>query len=124
MAIPQTLSEPVVANLKYVVGDSFKRIVRLKEKDAPQNPIDLTGYEAAAQVRAVHLGTILVSFSATVSDAVNGEVTLSLTATETAVLKTQALWDLQIRLTADTENNTHTVIRGQFLPTLDITKPT
>lgn len=120
-----SLKEPKRRDLTIVTGDSFKLVVRLSETNSgTKTPIDLTGYEAAAQLRDAPRQRLLADFTATVTDAVNGEITLSLTTSQTACLTADGAWDLQVRLIANPTNNTHTLLYGTARVFLDNTKPT
>jgi len=52
----------------------------------PRVPIDLTGATLRSQIRRKHLAPVLAEFSVTVTDAVHGKATLSLTPDQTAAL--------------------------------------
>lgn len=82
-------------------GATFKRVLRLK--DSADAPIDLTGATVRMHVRAVISDTTPIielteaNGRATITDAVNGEVTLLISATATAALDfTAGVYDLEI----------------------------
>lgn len=125
MPLDGLTGEPKRYDLEVVTGDSFKQVIRFSELvDGVKTPIDLTDYEVAAQIRDAPRQNLVTDFDAQVTDAVNGEVTLRLTTAQTLCFTGNASWDLQLILTADPPNNTHTVLAGDVIVVLDITKPT
>ena len=75
--------------------------------DSNKANISLAGYNARAQMRRSQYSANAISITATVSDANNGEITLSLAANATANLKAgRWLYDIE----ANTANNA-TVVR-------------
>lgn len=121
----RNLKKPKRYDLTIVTGDSFELILRLREKvNGVQTPIPLAGYEVAAQIRDAPRQRLVVAFAASITDEADGEVTLSLTTTETLLLTANATWDLQFRLTASPATDTHTVLYGTVNTHLDDTKPT
>lgn len=92
---------PGALNLVIYQGATFKRIVRLA--DATSTPIDLSGCTARMHVRAqIDAPETLIELTAAngravISDAENGEVTLLISATDTAALAfSKAAYDLEI----------------------------
>ena len=62
-------------------GATFSRLLTLKENDSVMN---LTGYSAASQMRQSHdTSTVAGTITCTISDASNGQITLSMTSTAT-----------------------------------------
>lgn len=55
--------------------------------DNSKNPISLQGYTVAGQMRRSFYSANAITFSASIVDAANGNVQISLTATETANIK-------------------------------------
>lgn len=113
-----TLEAPGRKDLVYVLGDSFQRTFTITEDGAA---LDLTGYEAEASVfdrhpidsHAVEVATFTAEIPAPATD---GQVTISLTATQTAsaAMPVHGGWRLRLILTADPDDNTHTVLEGEF----------
>lgn len=78
--------------------------------DAQGDAINLSGYSAESQIRKSYYSTTANNFTATVTDAATGEITLSMTAANTANLSpSRYLYDLVI--TAPDETKTR-VIEG------------
>ena len=78
--------------------------------DAQGDAINLSGYTAESQIRKSYYSTTANNFTATVTDAATGEITLSMTAANTANLSpSRYLYDLVI--TAPDETKTR-VIEG------------
>ena len=85
----------VISNLVVDQGTSFSVIIGYD--DLAGNPIDLTGYTARSQMRKSYYSSNAISFSANVTSAINGEITLSLTAAESANVKAgRYLYDVEI----------------------------
>ena len=85
----------VVTNLVLDQGTTFS--VTIGYNDASGNPVDLTGYTARSQMRKSYYSANATSFTANISDAINGEITLSLTSAQTANVKAgRYLYDLEI----------------------------
>jgi len=82
----------------------------LNVDDAQGDAINLSGYTAESQIRKSYYSTTANNFTATVTDAATGEITLSMTAANTANLSpSRYLYDLVI--TAPDETKTR-VIEG------------
>lgn len=82
-------------DLEIEQGATFTRVLIVSEGGAVK---DLTGYAARAQIRRTASSTVVLqSITATVTDPTDGEVTLSLTASQTALLDSiRGVWDLEI----------------------------
>ena len=85
-----------IANLSIDQGATFTSDVTVK--DANGNAFDLTGYTARAKLAKGYQSTqTRQDFTATISNATSGVVTLSLTATQTTALDdTRYVYDLEI----------------------------
>jgi len=85
--------EPATHNLTLFRDRDFSQVFTFKDGDGVI--IDLTGYSAAAQIRAAKDDdTLIVAFTIVVSEA-EGEVTISLTDVQTlAIEQSKAWWDL------------------------------
>ena len=85
----------VISNLVIDQGTTFSVIIGYD--DLAGNPVDLTGYTARSQMRKSYYSSNATSFTANISSAIDGEITLSLTATETANIKSgRYLYDVEI----------------------------
>jgi|SRR5215471_20953033 len=99
-------------------GDDWAGIVTVMDGDQPAT---LTGYTAQAQVRLGPADTtpVLVEMGAIVDPIITGRINLSITSTDSATLKCNYLWDLQ--LTAPSGVVT-TLLAGRVLVTQEITR--
>ena len=76
-------------------GASFTTTVTVNGSDG--SPTNLTSYTAAAQLRKSYYSTTANSFTVTVSNAANGELTMAMSAANTANLTPgRAVYDLLI----------------------------
>ena len=96
-------------------GSSFTRTLEIKTAEGTVFP--LVGYTARMEVRRTldASSTIVSLTTANGRISINGAlgtITLTLTATETAVLTQSGVYDLEIVETAT--NNVHKVVRGEF----------
>jgi hypothetical protein len=100
-------------------GDDWAGIVSVV--DANDNPVDLTGFTPAAQVRLGPADNwpVLVEMSATVDGVTQGQINLAMTSAQTAALTCNYLWDLQI---TDAANVSTTLMSGRVLVTQEITR--
>lgn len=66
-------------------------------EDSSGNAINLYGYSAASQIRKSYYSTTATNFTATVTGVANGEITISMTAANTAnITPGRYLYDLVI----------------------------
>jgi len=95
----------VYSNLILDQGSDFTVLFRYLDDDG--NAIDLTGYHAKSQMRRSYYSANATTFSTSVSDPSNGNVTISLNANTTANLKIgRYVYDVEV-----VENATYTVTR-------------
>lgn len=103
-------------------GANFTRIITLYEPDG-ETPYNLTGYQARMQVRReVDESTILVELTTangriTLGGAA-GTITLNLTASVTAAINDDGVYDLEIVSGA----NVHRVLKGLFRLDYEVTR--
>lgn len=116
---------PVELDLEIYRGDTYR--LRVTNTDAAGNPIDLSGRTFAAQIRPSYDSEQdVIDFATDDSEAVDGIVTIKLTAAQTAVLPTPAggVWDLQS--TDPTGDNgdplVETLAAGKICVTKDVTR--
>jgi hypothetical protein len=89
-------------------GATFSTTVNVE--DAYYNPVDLTGYSASSQMRKSYYSSSATNITASVTGTSNGEITLSMTAANTASLTPgRYLYDLIIN---DGANNVTRVVEG------------
>lgn len=111
-----SLKGPGRKDWQFVRGDSFLRTLTVKQGG---NPFDFTGWEVEAFVIESFPfsptdDSIETFAAAIVSPATDGKFTIQLTATQTLDLPAKAGWHVKVKLTADTENNTHTLLEGEL----------
>ena len=99
-------------------GDDFQLVITMTDG---VNPIPLTGYTVAAQVRATaDAADVLAEFDASITDYSGGEITLILDHLTTVDL-VDGVWDVEV---VDTNNSdwTTTVASGTVTVTPDVTR--
>jgi len=76
-------------------GATFSTTINVE--DTQGTAINLAGYSASSQIRKSYYSTTANSFTATITNSANGEITLSMTAANTANLNAgRYLYDLLI----------------------------
>jgi hypothetical protein len=81
---------------------SFSTTVNVE--DSQGDAVNLTGYTAASQIRKSYYSSTANNFTTTVTGTANGEITLSMTAANTALLTPgRALFDLVITAPSGTK---------------------
>lgn len=101
-------------------GATFNNIINLSD-DLTNANINISGYIIRSQMRRSYYSTnASANIICTISDAVNGEITLSLSANTTANIKAgRYLFDLE---TVDTGGVTTRVLEGIITVTPEITR--
>ena len=108
----------IVSNLTVDQGSTFSASVDIT--DTEDNILVLTGYTVAGQLRKTYDSSTAVSFAASVSNAATGEVTISLTATQTnALIAGRYVYDVEITSAGGTVTR---VIEGQLEVTPGVTQ--
>lgn len=100
-------------------GDRLSALIRLHSQGLPLN---ITGFDFEAHVRATADGALIAQFEIERLSDENGEIRLILSADQSQLINGLALWDLQSREVAD-PNNVRTIIRGQIRSAADVTRP-
>jgi hypothetical protein len=100
-------------------GATFSNVINLTD-DVTNDVINITGYTVRSQMRRSYYSTNpSANITCTITNAANGEVTLTLPATATANLKAgRYLFDVQ---TIDTSNNVVRILEGIMTVTPRIT---
>lgn len=102
-------------------GATFSRTLTVKDSNGVAR--DLSGYTARMQVRrTTSSSTTLVELTTEngrISLNSNGEISLSLSATETAALTDEGVYDLEIE---DSSGNVERVVEGAFNLDLEVTR--
>jgi len=93
-------------NLTIDQGASF--ITYAQYTDILKTPISLVGYDIRAQLRKSYYSANVVSFTAALANGANGNVSISLTASQTANLDGRYVYDI----TANTANTTIRIQEG------------
>ena len=108
----------IVSNLTVDQGSTFSAIIDVT--DTEDNILVLTGYTVAAQIRKTYDSTTAVNFTGAVSNAALGEVTISLTPTQTnALVAGRYVYDAEITSAGGTVTR---VIEGQVEVTPGVTQ--
>jgi len=108
----------IVSNLTVDQGSTFSASVDIT--DTEDNILVLTGYTVAGQIRKTYDSSTAVNFSASVSNATQGEVTISLTPAQTnALIAGRYVYDVEITSAGGTVTR---VIEGQLEVTPGVTQ--
>ena len=85
----------IYSNLNVDQGTSFNVTVELE--DANGDSFDLDGYTVSAQIRKTYSSLTSVDFTAEISNAADGKITLSLSDTQTSSLKAgRYVYDVEV----------------------------
>lgn len=107
-----------ISNLYVDAGSNFSAIVTVRGSDG--NPINLTNYTVASQIRKSYGSTTAYSFNASIFEAVQGKVRVQLSAAQSGGIKPgRYLYDIEV--TAPGGEKTR-VVEGIVLITPEITK--
>jgi hypothetical protein len=99
-------------------GATFTRVLTLKENDSAMN---LTGYSAASQMRSTaDTSTVAGTFTATVSNAGAGQITLSMTATQTGNIE-EGIYVYDTEITSGAGAITR-ILQGKVTVTANVTR--
>lgn len=101
-------------------GATFAATIELKDYFT-NNPIDITGYSARSQIRKNYDSTTSNNFTVSIQDASNGNISMSMTASNTANLKPgRYVYDLEIEETSSGEVTR--IIQGVAVVTPQVTR--
>ena len=107
----------IKANIIVDQGSTYSTSINLTDDE--DNPLDLTNFTGAAQIRKSFTSTTAVSFNVTLGGA-NGTLTLALSANATAnVTPGRYLYDVEL---TDSSNNITRVFEGIVTITPNITR--
>ena len=107
----------VYANLTVDQGTDFSSSVDVTDADG--DPVSLTGYSVAGQIRKHYNSSTKVDFTATVSNATAGIISLSLSAATTNAMKAgRYVYDVEIDLSGTKTR----VLEGQLEVTPGVTR--
>jgi hypothetical protein len=111
-------SVPDVGVLSVYAGDTFTQTFEFFDDDEPVDFVADGWDDWVAQYRINPKATNFVAFTVDVSDADEGRITLSLSATQTRNLPGEGVFDLQA-----TENNViRTWLKGRIAVSQDVTR--
>jgi len=107
----------VTSNLVLDQGSDFSITINYNNEDGSSK--NLSGYTARSQMRRSYYSTTATTLTANISDASNGEITLSLAANTTANLKAgRYVYDLEVV----TGNSVVRVVEGIITVLPEVTK--
>ena len=108
----------IVSNLTVDQGSTFSASVDIT--DTNDNILVLTGYTVAAQLRKTYGSSTAIDFTASVSNATGGEITISLTPAQTnALVAGRYVYDVEITSAGGTVTR---VLEGQLEVTPGVTQ--
>lgn len=101
-------------------GTTFNNVINLTD-DITNTPINIYGYSVTSQMRrSFYSANISANITCSVTNSTNGEITMSMTAANTANLRPgRYVFDLK---TTDTSNFTNRVLEGLITVTPQVTK--
>ncbi len=107
-----------ISNIFIDQGATFTTTVTVT--DANGDAVSLSGYSVAAQIRKTFLSSTATAFTATISNASSGEITISLTPTQTAALEAgRFVYDVLITASGGTKTR---VVEGQVTVNPSVTR--
>ena len=107
-----------ISNIFIDQGATFTTTVTVT--DANGDAVSLSGYSVAAQIRKTFLSSSATAFTATISNASSGEITISLTPTQTAALEAgRFVYDVLITASGGTKTR---VVEGQVTVNPSVTR--
>ena len=99
-------------------GTTFSRVLTLQENGSAMN---LTGYSVASQMRSTHDSwSIVATFSGSVTNASSGQLTLSLTHSQTSAIE-EAIYVYDVEITSGAGSVTR-ILEGNVTVTPEVTR--
>ena len=99
-------------------GTTFSRVLTLQENGSAMN---LTGYSVASQMRSTHdSSSIVATFSGSVTNASSGQITLSLTNSQTSAIE-EAIYVYDVEITSGAGAVTR-ILEGNVTVTPEVTR--
>ena len=99
-------------------GTTFNRVLTLPENGSAMN---LTGYSVASQMRSTHdSSSIVATFSGSVTNASSGQITLSLTNSQTSAIE-EAIYVYDVEITSGAGSVTR-ILEGNITVTPEVTR--
>lgn len=101
-------------------GATFNNIINITD-DVTNAYVNVSGYVVTSQLRRSYYSTnVSANLTCTITDAANGEITLSMTAANTSMIKAgRYLFDV---MTRDTSNVTSRILEGIITVTPGVTR--
>ncbi len=107
-----------ISNIFIDQGATFTTTVTVT--DANGDAVNLSGYSVAAQIRKTFLSSTATAFTASISNASSGEITISLSPTQTAALEAgRFVYDVVITASGGTKTR---VVEGQVTVNPSVTR--
>ena len=107
-----------ISNIFIDQGATFTTTVTVT--DSSGSAVNLSGYSVAAQIRKTFLSASATAFTATISNASSGEITISLSPTQTAALEAgRFVYDVVITASGGTKTR---VVEGQVTVNPSVTR--
>ena len=107
-----------ISNIFIDQGATFTTTVTVT--DANGDAVNLSGYSVAAQIRKTFLSSTATAFTATISNASSGEITISLSPTQTTTLEAgRFVYDVLITASGGTKTR---VVEGQVTVNPSVTR--
>ena len=107
-----------ISNIFIDQGATFTTTVTVT--DANGDAVSLSGYSVAAQIRKTFLSSSATAFTATISNASSGEITISLSPTQTTALEAgRFVYDVLITASGGTKTR---VVEGQVTVNPSVTR--
>ena len=107
-----------ISNIFIDQGATFTTTVTVT--DANGDAVNLSGYSVAAQIRKSHLSSTSTAFTASISNASAGEITISLTDSQTTSLESgRYVYDVLITASGGTKTR---VVEGQVTVNPSVTR--
>ena len=107
-----------ISNIFIDQGATFTTTVTVT--DANGDAVNLSGYSVAAQIRKTFLSSTATAFTASISNASSGEITISLTPTQTTALEAgRFVYDVLITASGGTKTR---VVEGQVTVNPSVTR--
>ena len=107
-----------ISNIFIDQGATFTTTVTVTDSNG--DAVNLSGYSVAAQIRKTFLSSTATAFTATISNASSGEITISLSPTQTAALESgRFVYDVVITASGGTKTR---VVEGQVTVNPSVTR--
>jgi len=99
-------------------GTTFSRVLTLQENSSAMN---LTGYSVASQMRSTHdSSSIVATFSGSVTNASSGQITLSLTNSQTSAIE-EGIYVYDVEITSGAGAVTR-ILQGNVTVSPEVTR--